>query len=109
MGRSWAEANRWGSIVFVFQAEGGIRGRNVTGVQTCALPIFLGGAAIGFIPGLPAITFKPDSILLLVLPPILYYAAFGTAFREFQRNWKNIFSLAIGRSEERRVVKECRS
>src|SRR5207249_11465120 len=26
-------------IVFFFQAEDGIRGRNVTGVQTCALPI----------------------------------------------------------------------
>src|SRR5699024_11871377 len=25
---------------FVFQAEDGIRARNVTGVQTCALPIF---------------------------------------------------------------------
>src|SRR5699024_11594076 len=25
---------------FFFQAEDGIRGRNVTGVQTCALPIF---------------------------------------------------------------------
>src|SRR5699024_11270009 len=28
---------RW--IRFFFQAEDGIRGRNVTGVQTCALPI----------------------------------------------------------------------
>src|SRR5699024_2217230 len=27
---------------FVFQAEDGIRDRNVTGVQTCALPIFRG-------------------------------------------------------------------
>src|SRR5207249_8989565 len=27
--------------VFFVQAEDGIRGRNVTGVQTCALPIFL--------------------------------------------------------------------
>src|SRR5699024_3723440 len=26
---------------FVFQAEDGIRDRNVTGVQTCALPIYL--------------------------------------------------------------------
>src|SRR5699024_11523451 len=26
-------------IVYVVQAEDGIRGRNVTGVQTCALPI----------------------------------------------------------------------
>src|SRR5699024_12066053 len=28
-------------IHFFFQAEDGIRDRNVTGVQTCALPIFL--------------------------------------------------------------------
>src|SRR5699024_6222812 len=28
------------SYVFFFQAEAGIRDRNVTGVQTCALPIF---------------------------------------------------------------------
>src|SRR5207249_7473298 len=28
-------------IVFFFQAEDGIRDRNVTGVQTCALPILL--------------------------------------------------------------------
>src|SRR5699024_11622973 len=27
--------------VFFFQAEDGIRDRNVTGVQTCALPIYL--------------------------------------------------------------------
>src|SRR5699024_7660729 len=27
-------------VVFVFQAEDGIRDRNVTGVQTCALPIY---------------------------------------------------------------------
>src|SRR5699024_11966554 len=26
--------------IFLFQAEDGIRDRNVTGVQTCALPIF---------------------------------------------------------------------
>src|SRR5207249_8761830 len=28
------------SLFFFFQAEDGIRDRNVTGVQTCALPIF---------------------------------------------------------------------
>src|SRR5699024_11401023 len=28
-------------IIFFFQAEDGIRDRNVTGVQTCALPIYL--------------------------------------------------------------------
>src|SRR5699024_12181183 len=32
-------------FVFFFQAEDGIRDRNVTGVQTCALPIFTVGSA----------------------------------------------------------------
>lgn len=57
--------------------------------------LVLGGIAIGFIPGLPTINFDPDTILLIVLPPILYYAAFGLSFREFQKNWKVIFSLAL--------------
>src|SRR5438067_8867226 len=34
------------SLFFFFQAEDGIRDRNVTGVQTCALPIFLLAIAI---------------------------------------------------------------
>lgn len=58
--------------------------------------LVLGGTAIGFIPGLPVIDFNPNIILMMVLPPILYYAAFGIAFREFQHNWKEIFSLALG-------------
>src|SRR6266704_5776978 len=32
--------------LFFFQAEDGIRGRNVTGVQTCALPIFACGGIL---------------------------------------------------------------
>src|SRR5699024_11984090 len=32
-------------VVFFFQAEDGIRDRNVTGVQTCALPILTGSGA----------------------------------------------------------------
>src|SRR5215813_14645179 len=64
---------------FFFQAEGGIRGADVTGVQTCALPIFLdprdsGGRAA------PWPSHRP--------PP-------ACGDRE--------------RSEERRVGKECRS
>src|SRR5699024_11248860 len=33
---------------FFFQAEDGIRDRNVTGVQTCALPILAGGVSITY-------------------------------------------------------------
>src|SRR5699024_11973680 len=39
-------------VYFFFQAEDGIRDRNVTGVQTCALPILLENAAAD--PGSPA-------------------------------------------------------
>lgn len=60
------------------------------------IALILSGTAIGFIPGLPAINLHSHVVLMIVLPPILYYAAFGTAFREFQRNWKDIFSLALG-------------
>src|SRR5207249_9700650 len=40
-------------VSFFFQAEDGIRARNVTGVQTCALPISLQGAQPGekIVPG----------------------------------------------------------
>src|SRR5699024_11666808 len=45
------------SFVFFFQAEDGIRDRNVTGVQTCALPIcglmFNGGRHYGIDFGMP--------------------------------------------------------
>lgn len=60
------------------------------------IALVLGGTLLGFFPGLQAIRFNPNVILLIVLPPILYYAAFGIAFREFQKNWREIFSLALG-------------
>ncbi len=60
------------------------------------IALVIGGTAIGFIPGLHAIYFDPNLILVIVLPPILNYAAFGISFREFKRNWRNIFSLALG-------------
>ena len=42
-------------FVFFFQAEDGIRDTSVTGVQTCALPIYLGdtGAAFIAVPQIP--------------------------------------------------------
>src|SRR5699024_984407 len=41
-------------FVFFFQAEDGIRDRNVTGVQTCALPILTFGSLVAA--GLPILT-----------------------------------------------------
>lgn len=60
------------------------------------LILILGGAAISFIPGIGNIYLSPKFILMIFLPPILYYSSFGISFREFQKNWKAIFSLALG-------------
>ncbi|MBS0654609.1 MAG: Na+/H+ antiporter [Verrucomicrobia bacterium] len=63
---------------------------------TYPIALVLGGTAIGFIPCLASFSFNPNLILPIVLPPILYYAAFSISFREFKKNWKEIFSLALG-------------
>ncbi len=58
--------------------------------------LVIGGTALGFIPGLNDIYFDSNLMLVIVLPPILYYGAFGISYREFQQNWRAIFSLALG-------------
>src|SRR5262245_21576931 len=56
----------------------------------------MGGLALGALPGLPRIELEPDSVLLLVLPPIVYVAAFFTPIRGFRANLGAILSLAVG-------------
>ena len=45
------------------------------------IALVVGGALLGFIPRLPQIPFDPQTILILVLPPILYQAALLTSCR----------------------------
>src|SRR5690606_41665058 len=75
--------------IFFFQAEDGIRGFHVTGVQTCALPI----SAVSI-----------DGV------------RFGKGHAFFDLEWGMFTDLGLAdeqslivRSEERRVGKECRS
>src|SRR5581483_3563834 len=58
--------------------------------------LLLGGLGLGLPPGLPGPPIAPESVLGLVLPPILYYAAFFTPIRSFRANLGTIASLAIG-------------
>src|SRR5206468_7635127 len=81
------------SLIFFFQAEDGIRDLIVTGVQTCALPIFSPMTRMSWPAPLNA----------------------NEAVREATRNAATrvsalmISSVIPSRSEERRVGKECRS
>lgn len=63
-----------------------------------AYPILLvlGGLALGFLPGLPAIELEPEVVFLLLLPPILFAAGFNTPIRDFKANARPIGLLAIG-------------
>src|SRR5699024_11380564 len=73
-----------GVLFFFFQAEDGIRDRNVTGVQTCALPILI----IGYICTISCSIYTWNISCSILI--------------------NNYFTIFV-RSEERRVGKECRS
>src|SRR3712207_7340597 len=92
--------------VFFFQAEDGIRDIGVTGVQTCALPIF--SIKPGGMP-MSAITTSPH-----------FCSAGGSSNGSFGAASVTVTAASIAspirsdvsaetRSEERRVGKECRS
>src|SRR5688572_30881190 len=76
---------------FFFQAEDGIRDLTVTGVQTCALPIFFRARHAW-----RASSTDPSSSMVVMSP--------GSLSRTTARSTRRMI-----RSEERRVGKECRS
>src|SRR5256885_4340935 len=87
----WCPHSTWNVthiFLFFFQAEDGIRDYKVTGVQTCALPIF-NTWVLG--QGLPAGEFMHELSEPDTGEPLA------------------VLDLAWPRSEERRVGKECRS
>ena len=60
------------------------------------IALVLGGALLGFVPGLPPLPLDPNLILGVVLPPVLYQAALLTSWRDFRANIRAISLLAIG-------------
>ena len=58
--------------------------------------LVIAGLLLGFVPGIPRISLEPDLIFLIVLPPLLYSAAWLTSWRDFRKNLLNISMLAFG-------------
>ncbi len=56
----------------------------------------LGGLALALVPEIPEVELDPDLVLLILLPPLLYAAAFFTPLRELRRNVRPVGLLAIG-------------
>lgn len=61
-------------------------------------PILLvvGGLLLGLIPGLPNVELRPELVLLLFLPPLLYWDSLNTSLRDLRANLRSISLLAIG-------------
>lgn len=58
--------------------------------------LVLGGLALGFTPGMPDLELPPDLVLVGVLPPLLYGAAFFTSLRDLRANVRPVGMLAVG-------------
>ncbi|MGB9403899.1 MAG: cation:proton antiporter, partial [Candidatus Acidiferrales bacterium] len=58
--------------------------------------LVVAGLLLSLIPGIPKIALDPDIIFLVVLPPLLYSAAWLTSWREFKFNLVSILLLAFG-------------
>jgi monovalent cation/hydrogen antiporter len=58
--------------------------------------LVLTGVVLALIPGLPTIELSPEFVLLLVLPPVIYFSAFNMSWREFKFNLRPITLLAVG-------------
>src|SRR5256885_9855113 len=95
-------------MFFFFQAEDGIRDYKVTGVQTCALPIFQVGQTLaiknsdGILHNIKA-KAKTNRPFNISQPSVM------TSNKTFDKPEVMVPLECNVRSEERRVGKECRS
>jgi monovalent cation/hydrogen antiporter len=58
--------------------------------------LVIGGLALGFVPGMPDVALPPDLVLVGILPPLLYGAAFFTSLRDLRANVRPVSLLAVG-------------
>jgi monovalent cation/hydrogen antiporter len=81
-------------LLLLFVAVFGLLARRIG--TPYPIVMVVGGFLISLVPGIPKITLNPDIIFLVVLPPLLYAAAWTTSWRDFRYNLISIFLLAFG-------------
>ena len=67
----------------------------VIGVPSPIL-LVVGGVLLALSPAVPDVVLAPDLVFLLILPPLLYIAAFDTAIRDIHAMLRPILSLTVG-------------
>src|SRR5579859_355582 len=68
---------------------------NAIGVHY-AIVLVLAGLVLGFLPGLPSARIRPDVVLFVFLPPLVYAAAFGSSPQDMREHARAIGILSIG-------------
>jgi monovalent cation/hydrogen antiporter len=58
--------------------------------------LVIGGAAVGFVPGLPEVHLEPEVVLVIFLPPLLYGAAFFANLNDIRANLRGTTLNAVG-------------
>src|SRR5437899_1291481 len=101
-----ADRHRGGQTLGVGQAEFLIAALLVAVAGLSALarrlgipyPIVLviGGALVGFVPGLPEVNLDPDVVLVVFLPPLLYSTAFFANLGDIRANLRGIALTSVG-------------
>jgi Na+/H+ antiporter len=58
--------------------------------------LVLGGLVLGFVPGMPAVKLPPELVLVVFLPPLLYWAGFFSSPRDLRADARPISLAAVG-------------
>ena len=58
--------------------------------------LVVGGALLGFVPGLPEVALDPEVVLLVFLPPLLYGASIFANFNDLRANLRGLTLNAVG-------------
>ncbi|HYJ66923.1 MAG TPA: Na+/H+ antiporter [Nocardioidaceae bacterium] len=58
--------------------------------------LVVGGAALGFVPGLPDVHLDPEIVLVVFLPPLLYGASIFSNFNDLRSNLRGLTLSTVG-------------
>src|SRR5215213_3227260 len=58
--------------------------------------LVVGGALLGFVPGLPEVELDPEVVLLVFLPPLLYASSIFANFGDFRANLRALTLSTVG-------------
>ena len=58
--------------------------------------LVIGGALVGFVPGMPEVKLDPEVVLVIFLPPLLYGAAFFANLGDIRANLRGVALTSVG-------------